>query len=297
MSNEKINNHNNKEDKYTNIEFILPKNIRINNIYENHKLFNSEKSSEQKLIPKIKLNYPKKDLKLNYFNKNNKRKINNIINTPSKYPKYFIGNYKNMITSPLSPQNNNSVNFSNKLINNIYNLNNLLNNKSKIILPKIYIKNKKGILNTKKEKIRSIRKKISLVDLLKDKYKDVNFTEKNQNLFNSSSHSKSDWHLITEAKKDNNNDELNLEDLFNKKYGKYADILNEINNKNIKMEKKVKNGAERLKEFHRQKLINCRLKIKNMAKETEHKKDFLNKYILLMRQNFENSAEFNIDFI
>ena len=304
MSNKKIansnNNHNNKEDKFTNIEFILPNNLRINRNYENQKLFKSEESHNEIMIPKIKLNYRMKDLNQNYyFNKNSKRKINNIINSPSKYHKYYLENYKNMISSPLSPKNNKSVNFSNKLLNNMHNLNNLLNNKSKVILPNINIKNKKSLVIQNKEKNqKSIKKKISLVYLLKDKYKDDNFTEKSQNLLNNSSHSKSDWHLITENRRENNNDDLNLEDLFNNNYGKISNIINEINNKNLKTEKRVKNGAERLKEIHRQKLINCNIKIKNMAKETEHKKEFLNRYILLMRQNFENSEEFNnINFI
>ena len=221
MSNEKIeninNNYNNKEDKFTNVELILPKNLRIVSNSENQQLVKLEESKNEKIIPKIKLNYPKKNINQDYFNKNNKRKINNIINTPSKYPKYCIGNYKNQITSPLSPKiNNNSLNFSNKLINNIH-LNKFLYNKSKIILPNINIRNKKDLLihRQRKEKLRTIKKKISLGYLLKEKYNDENFSINAQNLLNNSYHSKSDWHLITEDKRENNNDELNLEDLFN----------------------------------------------------------------------------------
>ena len=174
MSNIKIanintNNYNNKEDKFTNIEFILPKNIRINNNNENQKSFKLEESQNEIMIPKIKLNYRMKDLNQNYyFNKNNKRKINDMLNSPNKYHKYYIGNYRNMITSPLSPKNNNikdisnSVNFSNKLLNNMHNFNKFLNNKSKVILPNINIKNKKPLGIQKKEKVnKSIKKKIN----------------------------------------------------------------------------------------------------------------------------------------
>ena len=299
MSNIKIanintNNYNNKEDKFTNIEFIIPKNLRINNNNENQKSFKLEESQNEIMIPKIKLNYRIRDLNHNYyFNKNNKRKINNIIDSPNKY---YIGNYKNMITSPLSPKINNSVKFANKLINNMHNFHKFLNNKSKVILPRINMRNKKALENQKNEKEKSLNKKISVGYLLKNKYHYDNFSKNNQNLLNSSSHSKSDWHLITENRPENNKDDINLEDLFNKNYGKYSDIINEVDNKNVKIEKKLKNGAERLKEIHKQKLIDCSMKIKKTAKETEHKKEYLNKYILLMRQNFENSAEFNVNF-
>ena len=200
-----------------------------------------------------------------------------------------------MITSPLSSKINNSVKFKNKLLNNMHNFHKFLNNKSKVILPKINIKNKKALESQKKEKQNSLNKKISVGYLLKNKYKYDSFSKSNQNLLNNSSHSKSDWHLITENRTEDNKDDLNLEDLFNKNYGKYSDIINEVDNNNVKMEK-LKNGAERLKEIHKQNLIDCSMKIKKTAKETEHKKEYLNKYILLMRQNFENSAEFNFNF-
>ena len=87
IANININNYNNKEDKFTNIEIILPKNIRINNNNEN------QKSQNKIMIPKIKLNYRIRDLNYNYyFNKNSKEKINNIIDSPNKYHKNFMRN-------------------------------------------------------------------------------------------------------------------------------------------------------------------------------------------------------------
>jgi len=183
------------------------------------------------------------------------------------------------------------------MLNSICNLNNSYNyNKPKVIvLPNIKSSKttKRQLLQTKEKStvIKRNLKEISLGDLLVNDESQTTNNKKNKNC-----HSNSEWNLFKDNDKEKNN-EIHFEDLkFNHNYRKYTIINNEITNINKSVDEKYKNGAERLREIRKQKLIDCNKLIKQMAKETENKKNILNKYLLLMKQNFENSTEFNTKF-
>ena len=136
-------------------------------------------------------------------------------------------------------------------------------------------------------------------DLFKDKNIDNIIPQKKLKLKKETSIIKSEWNLFNEKLKDKNNDYLNFEDLtFNKKNNrKLSDINSELNNEYKLSEERTKKGAERLKDFHRQKISDCNKLIKKLEKEGEEKKKVLNKYLLLMREDLENSIEFDNKFI
>jgi hypothetical protein len=234
------------------------------------KLFQLENILDKKILFKIKLNFPMKNINLNYFNKNNRIKFNNIVNTTKSNDNFYIMNYKNK-------------------------------NKPKIILPYVDLPNinKSSFTQPKKKFLKSRKnlKKISLTDLFKDKHYDINIPKENKNL-NRNFHAKSEWNLFNEKEKEKNNDDIIFEKLiFNKNFIKISDINSDRHKTNQSNKERIKSGAERLEEIHRQKIKDCNKLIKKMAKETEHKKNLMNKCLKLMRENFENSIEFNTKFI
>ena len=201
-------------------------------------------------------------------------------------------NYKNKNDPPISPAFN-CISFSKKLIEYSN------NDKPKIILPYVDLPNIKKFSFTKPKKkflkSRKNLKKISLTDLYKDKNFDFNITKERKNL-NRNFHAKSEWDLFNEKEK--NNEDMVLEQLiFNKNFIKMSDTNNDCHKNDKSNKEGVKSGAERLEEIHRQKIQDCNKLIKKMAKETEHKKNLMNKCLKLMRENFENSIEFNTKFI
>ena len=258
------------------------------------KLFQLENILDKKILFKIKLNFPMKNINLNYFNKNNRIKFNNIVNTTKSNDNFYIMNYKNKNNPPISLAFN-RISFSNKLIKDSN------NDKPKIILPYVDLPNinKSSFTQPKKKFLKSRKnlKKISLTDLFKDKHYDINIPKENKNL-NRNFHAKSEWNLFNEKEKEKNNDDIIFEKLiFNKNFIKISDINSDRHKTNQSNKERVKSGAERLEEIHRQKIKDCNKLIKKMAKETEHKKNLMNKCLKLMRENFENSIEFNTKFI
>lgn len=285
-----INNSHKKYNQFKDMQYLLAKKLKIN---IKPKFMSKQKSKNKKFLLKIKLNYPLVNLAPNNFNKKGINKINNIISTTRKYNNFYIGNYKDKINPPLSSKKN--------FINDNLYLNNSINEKPKVILPSIKFINKKESLIQAKERSAIFRKKlkqISLADLFGDKNIDNIIPKRTFNLKKNNSQTKSEWNLLNGKLKDKSNDYLNFEDLtFNNYYRKFSDINREINNEYKSSEERHKNGAERLKEFQRQKISDCNKLIRKAEKESEEKKKILNKYLLLMRDNFENSIEFNTKFI
>ena len=293
---EKYTNTNENND--TKKQFFINNKIRFN-VKGKKRLIPLKKSSNSKMVLKIKLNYPKKDLNSHYFNKSDVNKINNIIYSPRNYHNINLENYKSALYSPLTP-NKNYKNLSYKLNNDIHYLNNSHDNKPKVILPKLNIINKKQSLIQQKDRsaISKINmKKIFLGDILKGNINDDIIPIKKYNLNADNSHSKSAWHLVTQKGTDNNNDYKNLEELLFNKNIKTYDINKKAGDKYENTKEKHKTRAEKLKEFHRQKLIKVDKLIKKTEKETNDKKKFLNKYIQLMKDNFEKNEEFNTEFM
>ena len=287
---------NTSENRNTNKHLFIDKRFMINTKGKK-RLIPIEKSSNTKMILKLKLNFPKKDLHSQHSNKSNKNIINNIINTPRNYHNLNQENYKSLLYSPIL-QNKNFINSSNKLNNNIHYLNNSHDEKQKIILPKINNINNKENLNDKSAINRKKMKGIFLGDLLKGNINDDIIPKRKHNLKLNNPHSKSVWHLVTEKVENNNiNDCYNIEELLFNKNLKYNEINIKANNKYENIKERLKTGAERLKEIHRQKLININKLIRKTEKETKEQKNFLIKYILLMRDNFENNNKFDTEFI
>ena len=108
------------------------------------KLFSLEKIPNKKILFKVKLNFPIKNLNFNFFNKSKRNKLNNKIDTSKNNENFYIMNYNDKNNQPLSPINNHFT-FSNKLINDAYHLNNTNNDKPKILLPNIDLPNQKKI--------------------------------------------------------------------------------------------------------------------------------------------------------
>ena len=289
---------NTNENNDTNKQIFINNKIKFN-LKGKKQLIPLKKSSNSKIVLKIKLNYPKKDLNSHNFKKSDINKINNIIHSPRNYHNLNIENYKSTLYSPLTP-NKNYINLSYKLNNGIHYLNNSHDDKPKVILPKINIINKKQSLMQQKDRSaisKKNMKKIFLGDILKGNIIDDIISKKKYNLKADDSHSKSAWHLVTQKGTDNNNDYKNLEELlFNKNINSY-DINSKTNDKYENTKERHKTQAEKLKEMHRQKLIRVDKLIRKMEKETNDKKKFLNKYIQLMRDNFEKNEEFNTEFI
>lgn len=292
---EKYTNTNENND--TKKQFFINNKIRFN-VKGKKRLIPLKKPSNSKMVLKIKLNYPKKDLNSHYFNISDVNKINNIIHSPRNYHNLNIESYKSVLYSPLTP-NKNYINLSYKLNNDIHYLNNSHDDKPKVILPKLNVINKKQSLIQQKDRSaisKKNMKKVFLGDILKGNINDDIIPKKKYNLKPDNSHSKSVWHLVTQKGTDNN-DYNNLEEiLFNKNIKSY-DINSKAYDKYENTKERHKTRAEKLKEIHRQKLIKVDKLIKKTEKETNDKKKFLNKYIQLMRDNFEKNEEFNTEFI
>ena len=288
--------------EHRNKHFILPKKYKI----LNHAKFSSiGRIPKNKIFLKLKVNTQDYTDK-NHFNKNHKIKSNV---TSSNNLQLIIQNYKNKSNKPTLSSKNIMNRNSEKLVSSIYNFsssNNNNNNKPKVILPHLHnfnynnYYNKKPIMENEAIAImfRKKLKEISLGELFsndnseneadthKEKEKKINK--------NIRSHSNSEWNLFKDNNKESkkNDDLLNYEDLLFS-HRKYSIINNDFLKVNKSVEEKYKNGAERLKEIHRQKLMDCDKLIKKMKKETENKKQILSKYLKIMKQNFENSVEFN----
>lgn len=281
---------NNDEKKLNHKLMILPKKLKIN------KIFTSRKTPKKKFFLNLQLNAQIENTNQNYFNKRSKK--NNVISTSRNYLNLNIENYKNNINPSFSPSKDIIKKNCQKMLNSICNLNNSYNNNKPkvVVLPNIKSSKttKKQLLQSKEKStvFRRNLKEISLGDLLvNDDESQPPINKKNKNC-----HSNSEWNLFKDNDKEKNN-EIHFEDLkFNNNYRKYTIINNEITNTNKSVDEKYKSGAERLKEIRKQKLIDCNKLIKQMAKETANKRNILNKYLLLMKQNFENSTEFNTKF-
>ena len=226
-------------------------------------LFPKKISVNNKILLKVKLKSAIKRTAITSLKKNKTKEIN----TSKIRLNFSLENNKNnigIINYKLAQPRNYLIN-QNRLINNILNLNDSHNDK----LPNINdskIRNN-SLVNTHK-KFDITLKKISLVDL--SKYSD------NNNFF------------IKDLTEINNSNMKNINDT--KKVN--LDTLEDNIVEKVQTEKNNKNrNAKLLQKFYKQKLMNYDRLIKEMERETELKKNVMNEYINLMKENFENSFE------
>lgn len=271
---------NKDEKKFNEVLFLLPKKTKFKK--GKIKLSQLERFLSNKYPLKIKINYyQNKNLYKNYSYKNFNK--NNQINKD-----FIISNYKSKFDYPLSPKNNDFV--SNKLLNNINQFNKTQNDNYKVLLPNINISRnlKKNFFQLKEKSFvfRRNLKEVKLRDLVlkEDNLNNDNYIIKKMK-GNRYINSNSEWNIFKEKKKkDNKKDLLHKNKSINLKY----------NNDNSS-EEKYKNGAERLKEFHKKKLNNYNILIEKMSKLTEDRKNVITKYLQLMKDNVEKNQEFNIE--
>ena len=244
-------------------------------------LFTKRISPNNKILLKIKLKSPIHRVKVNKIRINKTKDFNN---RSKFYLDNDLDNYKNnigFINYKLSQPNNYLIN-SNKLIDNISKLNNSYNDKNNSNLPNINnnkLRNKSLVQTMKKFDLTT--KKIYLKDLSKDlkEKKEVN----NIKLI---VHNKIKPEEIKINKKQNR---LKLKKLLllrnstNYKLENNNRTLTEKNNRNSKL----------LKKYYNQKMMNYNKLIKKMEEETELKKNVMNEYINLMKENVENGLKFD----
>lgn len=275
----KITN-NGKEKQYNNILYLLSNNIEINN-------------NKMKLVPigeflidknPLKIKCRIKGLKQKFLNQNNKlSKINNIFND---YQNFRLNNYNynKKIDSSVVP-NTNLINESNKL--NKFTNNNM--EREKIILPKI--NHKKSLPKEMSYVCRRNLKEIKLKSLFLN---DKNFDNNNDDIIKRRKmhNVNSEWNMITKKEKKDYKDIILKDMAFSdKSNSKFSNVNHEKTNSSSA--EKYKNGAQRLKELRKQKLLECNKLIKKFEFESENKKKVLKDYLELMKQNFENNEEFN----
>ena len=233
-----------------------------------------------KIILKIKLKSPIHRVNLNKIRINNTKDFN-------KHSKFYLDNdldnYKNnirIVNYKLS-QTNNYLIHSNKLINNISQLNKSYNDKYKI-LPNV---------NNSKLRNKSLVQTMAKFDLnpkkiyLKNLSKDIEDTEELNNI------KIVDYNKIksVDTKINKRADRLKLKKLLLMRNTTNYKIEN---NNRIHTEKNNRNSIL-LKKYFEQKMMNYDKLIKKMEEETELKKNVMNEYINLMKENFENGLKFD----
>ena len=235
----------------------------------------SKKNNVKKILLKIKLKSPIKGIRINKFNKKKLQEINQTkfcFDYDLENNKHNIGilNYKFV-------QPKNYYIHSDKLINNISNLNNTFNDKFKVLpninAPKL---RNKSLVQTH-EKLGLNPKKIYLGDLSKQ-IETNEIKHLNNKIY--------DDKVISDDNKINKKrDKIRLKKLLltrNSTNYKFESRINtEKNHRNAKL----------LKKFYEQKMMNYDKLIKKMEEESEIKKNVMNEYINLMKENFENNFE------
>lgn len=261
--------------KNNNYEKILMLSEKTKNLYP-MKL--SKNKNIKNILLKIKLKSPIKRLGINKLIKNKTNEYNNQSNfgfdNDTENNKKIIGiiNYK------LCQPNNYYIR-SNKLINNISNLNNSHNDKY-TQFP--YINNSKlrnkSLVQTQ-EKFDLNLKKIYLRDLSKDlEENDLNVLDKN---INSNK-------IIQDEKKVNKIEEkIKLKKLLLMRNSTDYKLENKLD---ISTDKSHRN-AKLLKKYYDQKIMKYNRLIKEMEEESKLKKNVMNNYINLMKETFEKNFE------
>ena len=273
--------NNGKEKKYNNNIYLLSNNMEINN--KKIKLVSIGEFSIDKNPLKIKCRI--KGLSQKYLNQNNKlAKMNNIF---KDYQNIRLNgyNYNKKIDSSGLP-NTFQINESNKI--NKFSNTNL--ERAKIILPKI--NHKKSLPKEMSYVGKRNLKEIKLNNLFLN---DKNFDNYNDDIIKKRKihNVNSEWNMITRKKNNNYKDVIQEDMAFSdNNNSKLSDVNHEKTNNSSSAEK-YKNGAQRLKELRKQKLIEYNKLIKKFAIESENKKKVLKEYLELMKQNFENNEEFN----
>ena len=258
-----------KEDNY---EKILSLAEQTKNLFP--KKIGNKSNTIKKIILKIKLKSPIKRIRINKYNKCKTKEFNNLSKMDFEND---IENYKSnigIINFKEAHQKNYYIR-SNKLIDNISNLNNSYNDKSKILpnIDKSKLRNKSLVqthadLNLKKIYLGDLSKNIEENDI------------DNSNI-------KIENKIIPDYIKINKNkDKIKLKKLLlmrNTTDYKFA-------NKNNNTDKSHRN-AKLLKKYYQQKIMNYDKLIKKMEKESELKINIMNEYINLMKQNLEQNFE------
>ena len=271
MSNKLIAN----KIKENNYEKILKLSEQTKNLFP-MKVSTNKNRNIKKIILKIKLKSPIKRINIDHINKNIIDEINqtNFLENDLENNINNIGiiNYK--IVQP-----KNYYIHSNRLIKNISNLSNSNNDKS-TQLPYInHSKLKNKSLIETHEKFDLTLKKIYLGDLSKNiednersnRYKLNNFKQ-----------------FLTDNKQINKNDESNkIKKLFLLRNSTDSKLENRYN---ISTEKTHRN-AKLLKKFYEQKMRKLKKLIKEMEEESELKKNVMNNYINLMKENLDKNFE------
>ena len=262
---------NKKENSY---EKILLLSEQTKNLYP-MKILSKKNNNVKKILLKIKLKSPIKSIGIHKLTKNKTFENHN----ESNFCIDNLENYKNnigIINYKLSQPNNYYIH-SNKLINNISNLNNTYNEKYRI-LPKINNSNlrNKSLVHTR-EKFDINLKKVNLGDLSKYlEEQEVNDIAENINADKS----------ILDDKKDNKNDEkIKLKKLLLMRNTTDYKFENKFNSNTGKSHK----NAKLLKRFYEQKMIKYNILIKKMEEESQLKRNVMNEYINLMKENFEKN--------
>ena len=240
-------------------------------------LFPSKSPNNDKILVKIKLKSP---IRRVYFSKLRKNKTKEINKRSKMSLANEFENYKDntgIINYNLMQPNNYLIR-SNKLISNISNLNKSYNDKTSILPDINSNKPKHQSLNQTNEKFDLNLKKISLGDLSKNyEEKEENEEIKIDNKINL------DKNKVEENKINKNNKSTNLKKLIF-----YRNSTDYKLDNNIKTNTpKINRNAKLLKKYYMQKMMNYDRLIKKLEEESENKKNIMNEYINLMKENFE----------
>ena len=262
--------------KFNNYEKILELSEQTKNLFP-LKIASNKNRNIKKILLKIKLKTPIRRIKI----KSKENKKTDEINQSNFCFENDLENNKNNIgiINYKIVQPKNYFIHSNKLIKNITNLNNSYNDKCKI-LPNINnskLRNK-SLVQTH-EKFDLTLKKVYLGDLSKN-------IEDNE-MFNCDKSNNSKKNLA-ENKQINKSLEKN----------KLKKLLLLRNSTDIKLENKYNPNTEKshrnaklLKKFYEQKMMKYNKLIKEMEEESQLKKNVMNNYINLMKENFEKNFE------
>ena len=258
-----------KDKKY---EKIVSLSCQTKNLYP------KKNPNNDKILVKIKLKSPIRRVYLNKLRKSKTKEVNNLSKMCLGYD---LENYKNnigIINYNLMHSNNYLIH-SNKLINNISNLNKSYNDKSNILPDINNYKPKHQSLNQTNDKLDLSLKKICLGDLSKNYEENEEKEEiKIDNKINC------DKNKLDENKINKNDKSVNLKKLYLSRNSTDYKLDN-----NIKINTpKTNRNAKLLKKYYMQKIMNYDRLIKKMEEESEIKKNIMNEYINLMKENFEN---------
>lgn len=240
-------------------------------------LFPTKITNNNRFFLKIQLKSPIRKVYINKLRKNKTKEMNNLSKMQMAYE---LDNYKNnigIINYNLMQQNNYLIH-SNKLINNISNLNKSCKDKSKILPDIRNIKTKYKSLNQTNAKLDINLKKIYLGDLSKND--EENEEIKNDNEFNF------DKNKFEGEKINKKEDRVKLKKLLLLRNTTNYKLEN--NNETYTTKNDINRNAKLLKKFYIQKIMNYDRLIKEMEEESEIKKNKMDEYINLMKKNFEN---------